>query len=219
LAYHSNNSSGTVASGVSLRYLEEDSIGYCNRKTCKNRRSCLGGCIPARDYGVLKDCGLLVPWHEVRTDGITALFTPLRLAIDAPVISVRKDRSHTQVNYVPYHVAARINDWSRIIPAMLQQPWIIRTIKIDICPFLRHLRDERLRFYGIATMQGDVTAAMSRWDAAFTESAWLFGSRDDDTYSSFQNGHWLVDDETHASLVDTEPTDLFPKIPDTKYSS
>jgi len=218
-AYHANNSSGTVADGVAIRQLEMDSVSYCLRKTRKSHRDCLRGCIGVRDYTVLRDCGMLVPWHEVRTDGMTALFTPLKMATEAPYVSVRKERSHTEATYVPYHVASRINDWSRIIPAMLQQPWIFNAIKRDIVSYLKHLRDERLRFYALATMNGDVGTAMYNWDKAFTDSAWLFGCRDDDTYSSFETNYWCVDGETHRSLIDTEPTDLFPKIRDTKFST
>lgn len=213
VAFHPNGSEGKVCNDSQMGILENDHYGYCHRKSCKHTESVVDGCVNQTVYEDLENSGAVVPWSAVRKSGVETLFTPLRWQHADPYISVRRERSHYKSYAVPYYVAQRLELWNRMIPSLLSMNNIAAQLRGSIVPWLNILRDERLRFYSIATMSGHVSEAMSRWDDAFTTSCWMFGRRDEDVYGSFHSHFWMVDYPTHKSLIDTEPDQLFPPLP------
>lgn len=201
---------------VAVYQLSEESTGYCHRKSCKEQHSYLGGCINERHFDRLIANGYLVPWHSVSWGGLGVLMTPARHAIDTPYTYVRRERSHVKINYVPYYVADGINNLHRMVPQLMQEQVFLEWAKGEVRKHVAALETERLRFHGVIAMHPECEKLMRQWDYSFACSCWMFGKRDA-TYESYPP-HWFgVDSGTYDKLQDTEPDDLFPKIPECQY--
>ena len=191
---------------------------YCNRKTCKETSSFLDGCMSETAFDRLLASGYLVPWSSVEWGGLGVLMTVARNALDTPYISVRRERSHVKKHYVPYHVADAIGNLHRIVPQLMAGYQFQNLVKPLLRQHIAALESERLRFLGIVAMLPDCNEYMRRWDFAFSASAWRGESGEiDSTYQNYGPGYWGVSHDVWQNLKDTEPSDLFPTIPSSKY--
>jgi hypothetical protein len=199
-------------------HLNPDSLYYCNRKTCKEPDSFLNGCVSETAFDHLLGKGYLVPWSSVEWGGLGTLMTVARNAWDTPYIYVRRERSHVKKPYVPYYVADAIGNLHRIVPQLLSGNQFQNQVKPLLRQHIAALETERLRFLGIVAMHSECDEYMGRWDYAFSTTAWLGESGEvRSTYQSYGPGYWGISHDVWQNLIDTEPDDLFPTIPDSNY--
>lgn len=165
-----------------LDAVAETSLGYCSRKSCKHRDSYLYGCLNERSFERLKGMGYLVPWSSVEWGGFATAFTPIRNCTKAPVLSVRRERSHVRANYVPYWVADQLNNLHRIVPQALLSDSFRTNVNKLLSSRIDALFTERFRFSSMHSIAANYDAVMQTWDSVFTQAAWDLHGPTDNPY-------------------------------------